>query len=238
MKGFKHRGIPSGKSMALVTLRVLDGADRGRVFENLPTPLTIGREEGNSVQLNDERVSRFHVKIQEDQDKLVLTDLESTNGTRVNGEAVQLWVLRFGDVITLGRSVLLFGSRDQIAERLATLRGVDLSAGATLDADDVDQGSPSVSLEFELNWGNDPDAQATLHTLVPPELPGGLSPGQAAQLSELLQYVHLRFRGLVESVKMRRKSDQVTLDQRQWQNLLDLHDRVAAYLRSIGEPEE
>ena len=62
--------------MALITLRVLDGADRGRVFEDVPTPLTIGREEGNPVQLNDERISRFHLKIQEDQEKVVLTDLD------------------------------------------------------------------------------------------------------------------------------------------------------------------
>ena len=60
-----------------VTLRVLDGADRGRVYERLPTPITIGREEGNAVQLNDERISRYHLKIQEDQGKLVLTDLEN-----------------------------------------------------------------------------------------------------------------------------------------------------------------
>ena len=100
--------------MALVTLRIVDGADRGRVFENMPTPLTIGREEGNSVQLNDERVSRFHVKIQDDQEKLVLTDLQSTNGTKVNGESVQLWVLRPGDLLTLGRTMLLVGAREQI----------------------------------------------------------------------------------------------------------------------------
>ena len=97
--------------MALVTLRVLDGADRGRVHENLPTPVTIGREEGNSVQLNDDRVSRFHIKIQEDDQKLVLTDLESTNGTKVNGENVQLWILRHGDVISVGRTMLLLRLR-------------------------------------------------------------------------------------------------------------------------------
>ena len=108
--------------MAQITLRVLDGADRGRVFENLQTPVTIGREEGNLLQLNDERVSRFHVKIQEDQDKVVLTDLESTNGTRVNGEEAQLRILRYGDVIAVGRSVLLYGSREQIAGRLDELR--------------------------------------------------------------------------------------------------------------------
>ena len=105
--------------MAHLTLRVIDGADRGRVFEDLHTPVTLGREEGNSIQLNDERVSRFHVKIQEDQDKIVVTDLESTNGTRINGEDIQLRILRYGDIISLGRSVLLFGSREQIAGRLA-----------------------------------------------------------------------------------------------------------------------
>ena len=73
--------------MALITLRVVHGADRGRTFAEIPTPLTIGREEGNCIQLNDERISRFHLKIQEDQRKIVLTDLQSTNGTRVNGES-------------------------------------------------------------------------------------------------------------------------------------------------------
>ncbi len=105
--------------MALITLRVIDGADRGRVFADTPTPVTIGREEGNPIQLNDERISRFHLKIQEDQHKIVLTDLQSTNGTKVNGENAQLWVLRPGDVIALGRTVLIYGSREEIAERLA-----------------------------------------------------------------------------------------------------------------------
>jgi len=224
--------------MALVTLRVLDGADRGRTYESIPTPLTIGREEGNPIQLNDERVSRFHVKIQDDQDKLVLTDLQSTNGTKVNGENVQLWILRHGDVVTLGRTVLIVGTREEIACRLAALRGVNLSEGAKLDADEIDDSSPSISLEFEMHWGDDPDAQATLHTLVPPELPEALGPGQAAQVSELLQFFHLRVRGLIQSVKVPRKAEHVTLEVRQWQNLLDLQDRLARYLREIGEPLE
>ena len=223
--------------MALLTLRALDGADRGRVFDNIPTPLTIGREEGNPIQLNDERVSRFHLKIQEDEGKLVLTDLESTNGTKVNGEPVQLWVLRPGDVIALGRTVLLFGSREEIAQRLAVLRGADLTEGITLEAEELGEGSGSIALEFELNYGAQPDAQTLLHTLAPPNLPAPLTPGQAAQLAELLLYIQLRLRGLVESVK-KSKGDRVTLEQRQWQNLLDLYGRLAGYLRSIGEPQE
>ncbi len=117
--------------MAEITLRVLDGADCGRVCEELPTPVCIGREEGNTIQVNDERVSRFHVKIQADQDKIVITDLESTNGTKINGEDIQLRILRYGDTIMLGRTVLLFGSREQIAERLAALRGDPAAVAAS-----------------------------------------------------------------------------------------------------------
>ncbi|MHB8899865.1 MAG: FHA domain-containing protein, partial [Thermoguttaceae bacterium] len=223
--------------MALVTLRVVDGADRGRVFQDIATPLTIGREEGNSVQLNDERVSRFHVKIQDDQDKVVLTDLQSTNGTKVNGETVHLWVLRAGDVVTLGRTVLIVGSRDEIATRLAQLRGADMSGGVEMDPEGGDPDNSSCSFDFELHAGDPGDGQTTLHTLLPPELPDDLTLSQAAQLSELLQYFHLRMRGLIHSVQSVPKSDRITLEQRQWQNLLDLYERLATYARSMGEPE-
>jgi hypothetical protein len=222
--------------MALITLRVLDGADRGRVFQELATPVTIGREEGNSLQLNDERVSRFHVKIQEDQDKIVLTDLESTNGTKVNGEDIQLRILRYGDIISLGRSVLLFGSREQIAERLAALRGE--ASSPALVGDEGREAGAGAALDFELNWSADPDVQSTLHTLVPPELPERLSPGQAAQLCELLEYLHIRIRDLINSVKVKPDGDRVTLDVRQWQNLVDLQARLATYLRGVGQPPE
>ncbi len=136
--------------MALITLRVLDGADRGRVFDDVPTPVTIGREEGNTIQLNDERISRFHLKIQEDREKIVLTDLESTNGTKVNGEDIQLRILRFGDMIALGRSVLLFGKREQIAERLAGLKR-DAEGSGTVSKEELMRSVRSGSEEFDLN---------------------------------------------------------------------------------------
>ena len=64
--------------MSGVTVKILHGADRGKIFHDLTPPLTIGREEGNSIQLNDERVSRCHFKIQRDNNRLVLTDLDGT----------------------------------------------------------------------------------------------------------------------------------------------------------------
>ena len=224
--------------MTSLTLRVLDGADRGRTYEGLRPPITIGREEGNVVQLNDDRVSRFHVKIQEDNAQLVLTDLESTNGTRVNGEDIQLRILKHGDMITVGRSVLIFGSRDEIANRLATLRDDHISSRDLLDEDEAEKIVNASCLDYELNWSNDEDLQRTLHVLQPPELPAGLGPGQAAQLSELLEYIHIRIRRLLETVQPTDQDDRITLDLRQWHGLVDLQARLSIYMRQIGNPED
>src|SRR3954453_18734998 len=109
--------------MPSVTFQILEGTDKGRVFRDLPTPVTIGREEGNVLRLNDERVSRFHVKIQSDNGEIILTDLDSTNGTRVNGTVVQIRRLRVGDRVHVGPSILLFGSEQEIRARNDTLPG-------------------------------------------------------------------------------------------------------------------
>ncbi|HEV8060361.1 MAG TPA: FHA domain-containing protein [Gemmataceae bacterium] len=90
-----------------VTIQVLDGSDRGRVFSRLSVPLTIGRQETNLVCLNDRRVSGCHAKVLLEGEDLVLTDMKSTNGTRVNGKFVQVLRLGFGDRIKVGKSVLL-----------------------------------------------------------------------------------------------------------------------------------
>ena len=200
----------------------------------LVTPITIGREEGNIIQLNDDRVSRFHLKIQEDQDRFVLTDLESTNGTKVNGEDIQLRILRHGDMISVGRSILLFGSPNEIGHRLATLRG-DVEV-ESVESRDVGSSSDS-SVDFDLNWQDEQDLQATIHVVEPPELPSNLGPAQAAQLAELLEYLHVRIRHLLASVQMDPDEKVVQLDQQRWQYLMDLQARIAGYLRSIGEPE-
>ena len=224
--------------MPLVTLRLIDGSDRGRVFDNLDPPVSIGREEGNTIQLNDERVSRFHLKIQDDHDRLVLTDLESTNGTKVNGESIQLRILRVGDTVSVGRSVLLFGSRDEIAERLARMRAGQADVEGTLDPETYERLQQGSALDFELNWGDDSNMQATLHALKLPDLPDRLTPGQAAQLSELLEYIHIRMRNLISTAHPSDNNEQVVLNFRRWQNLVDVQARIAEYLRRIGNPED
>jgi len=67
--------------MRNVTFLVLEGVDKGRVYRNMQLPVTLGREEGNGLRLNDERVSRYHAKVQTEDGDIILTDLDSTNGT-------------------------------------------------------------------------------------------------------------------------------------------------------------
>lgn len=221
-----------------ITLRVMEGADRGRIFDNLGAPVFIGREEGNTIQLNDERVSRCHLKIQEDDGQFVLTDLESTNGTKVNEEDVQLRILRYGDVIKVGRSVLLFGARNEIAMRLSQLRQTSGIDDETVDPEQYGKTSGTSQFGFELGYSDSPDLQAALHHMDAPKLPRKLTASQKAQLSELLEFMHVRLRGLISSVASDPKSNRMTLEMRQWQNLIDLQAHLAEYLRKIGEPDE
>jgi hypothetical protein len=63
-----------------------------------------------------------------------------------------------------------------------------------------------------------------------------LSPGQAAQLGEVLEYFHLRLRELIRSADADAKSGRVLLPAEQWQEIVDIQSRLAEYLRSVTDP--
>jgi hypothetical protein len=72
--------------------------------------LTIGRAGDNRLVVHDGRVSRHHARLQARRGSLVFTDLDSTNGSRVNGTAVKEVVLGEGDRIEVGDTVLVVES--------------------------------------------------------------------------------------------------------------------------------
>jgi len=245
--------------MALVTIRILDGPDRGKEFYQISTPVTVGREEGNLIQLNDHRVSRHHLKIHENDDVVLITDLQSTNGTKINGETVRVWQLHPGDLITLGQTILLFGSTADIAERLAVIGKQDSAAAVAMgtggDESDylnrlirgeVTGGIRSSCLLGKEIFGDvDVSELSALQKLLPPPLPQGLSPLQAAQMEAFLQYLHLRLRYLVATVRTPpaqphevTSNARVTISAQQWQNIVDLHARISACMTApISENE-
>jgi DNA-directed RNA polymerase specialized sigma24 family protein len=100
--------------MAAITFQVVEGIDKGRIFPDLVPPVTIGRGRKNLVRLFDERVSYVHARVDLDNDVPLLTDLDSANGTLVNGIGVKSRRLEPGDRVGVGQSVLLFGSEAEI----------------------------------------------------------------------------------------------------------------------------
>jgi pSer/pThr/pTyr-binding forkhead associated (FHA) protein len=218
--------------MSHITLRVLDGTDRGKVFKAVDVPVTIGREEGNTIQLNDERISRFHLRIQQDHDDLVLTDLESTNGSKVNNEDVQLRILRHGDLITVGRSTLLFGARKEINAHLEQSGPKSAQQGQVGSED-----KKSDVVIANKDWQKD---SKLLLDYDPPHLPDRLSPGQAAQLTEVLEFLHGHVRQVITEADLekRKHNRQVVLDADHWQRLLDAQAYLSEYMRRISDPLE
>jgi pSer/pThr/pTyr-binding forkhead associated (FHA) protein len=68
----------------------------------------LGRLKGCDVCLEDRNASREHAALEREGEDWVLVDLDSTNGTLLNGESVRRAVLRDSDVITVGVSELVF----------------------------------------------------------------------------------------------------------------------------------
>src|SRR3954468_6121630 len=64
--------------------------------------LLFGRHAECDIQLNSRKVSRKHCCIAQVKDYLVVRDLDSTNGVRVNGTRVKEGILRSGDELTIG----------------------------------------------------------------------------------------------------------------------------------------
>lgn len=219
--------------MALLTFQILEGMERGQVLSDLQPPITIGREEDNAIQLNDERVSRFHAKIQENGGRIILTDLESTNGTRVNGHPIKVHVLQLGDQVSIGRSLLLYGSASEIEQEVRKhASNLELQTpGGTVDVSKIIQNPADVRRD-------DDEEISRLFPLGVPELPVKLSGLQVAQLTDLLGHFHDRVTSIVSSAKLQGDAParQVEINNRAWQRMLRLQMDLATYLKKLGDP--
>jgi predicted component of type VI protein secretion system len=77
-------------------------------FQVALEPLTIGRGPDNDIVVDNLAVSTHHARIFLELDHYVVEDLQSVNGTFVNGQAIQRKTLRDGDRIGIGKHVLAF----------------------------------------------------------------------------------------------------------------------------------
>jgi catechol 2,3-dioxygenase-like lactoylglutathione lyase family enzyme len=96
-----HEG-PAGLTAASIVL-----ADGERIVLG-PEPITIGRLPESSVVVSDPNASRRHAEIRRAGNDVVVIDLDSTNGTRVNGAPIRERILVDGDEIVVGTTFIRF----------------------------------------------------------------------------------------------------------------------------------
>ena len=119
---------PVSKEACLVFIH---GLELGKKY-NLNRPqIIIGRSSKADIQIDHEAVSRNHCKIINTGNAILLRDVGSTNGTYVNDEMIDEYVLRDGDFIKVGRVIFKFLSGNNIENayheeiyRLTTVDGL------------------------------------------------------------------------------------------------------------------
>jgi len=109
----KEAGSPratggGGDGKPQYVLEVLEGRQAGERFELGNDPLTIGRNSANKFKLDDESGSSFHAEITKEPTGYFITDLGSTNGTRVAGEKIVKTRLGPGTEIQIGTTKMRF----------------------------------------------------------------------------------------------------------------------------------
>lgn len=93
--------------------------------------LTFGRDRSNNVCIpNDPAVSRQHCVVMRDGDRVIVRDLQSHNGTSVNGSKLSERALEHGDQIKIGDSVFRFVLETAIAPATATVSFDETSLGS------------------------------------------------------------------------------------------------------------
>jgi two-component system, cell cycle response regulator len=116
-----HQGLTTPSEPPQPCFIVISGSELGRLFK-LERRLFIGRAPGCEICLDDEGISRQHALVDKDEaGHVVITDLNSTNGTFFNGARFDLHVLQDGDRVQIGTSTILkFTFQDQVEEQFHT----------------------------------------------------------------------------------------------------------------------
>ena len=100
----------------------------------LKESITVGREEDNTIVIDNLAVSGYHARIDKAGSDFIVTDLQSTNGTFVNDKKVVSHKLVHRDKIVIGKHVIFFvGSKKQETEGEKEEKKMDMNKTMMLD---------------------------------------------------------------------------------------------------------
>jgi serine phosphatase RsbU (regulator of sigma subunit) len=131
-------------------LEVVDGADRGRVFELMRNEIHLGRGRECQVVIQDDCVSRVHARLAWDRDTYTLEDLRSKNGTVLNGQPVTGKVrLQHDDRIQISGTALVYRSTQPLVHEKQGDSGSSLlcTIDATGGGEQLVQANPERKLQ-------------------------------------------------------------------------------------------
>jgi pSer/pThr/pTyr-binding forkhead associated (FHA) protein len=99
--------------MSAAVLVICNGEFEGMVYELSAEETLIGRNPTTDITLLDENISREHAIVLQDESDghYTVEDLQSTNGTKVNGKGIRAHKLVEGDEIQIGHTVFRFEVR-------------------------------------------------------------------------------------------------------------------------------
>jgi pSer/pThr/pTyr-binding forkhead associated (FHA) protein len=117
----------------MAKLVVLSEEMKDRTFELTEKKITVGRLPDNNIRLENTAVSSHHAELIQKGEDYVVHDLNSTNGTRVNGQRIIETRLSHGDTIWFGHLELQYLSSAKNAPQPlpALKKSVDLSSTAS-----------------------------------------------------------------------------------------------------------
>ena len=112
------------------TLFVIRGVDQGSRFELTEPTIRLGRDPSSTIPLHDTEVSRHHAEIRWADGEYAISDLNSSNGTFINGQRIHHQQLASGDQLQVGSTLMLYtGPAEESQENLAEVVSIGLPAG-------------------------------------------------------------------------------------------------------------
>ncbi len=99
---------PKSAKNGTLTLTILDGHLKGESFNLTNFPLVIGRDPSCDLFLNDRTVTRRHASVDIIDNEVVICDLNSMNGTWIDGKSCDRAILKDGSIVQIGVFNMVF----------------------------------------------------------------------------------------------------------------------------------